>query len=332
MANTEHKITARNYAAQCENGLRRTLDRHAGNDRRVVAAMADRIAGAVHFVMPDGGGLFDDKGKGIAGRELRLPFPLVTIEYHCDNKDAERGLIEMAKRVIIAEELTADEVRARSGRIAPKKDAFAEDENYIFISWAATSPSDGSWVAGPCALAIPRHWDRDVGNPDRTHFESLTGNRDVTKIAGIPVVQLEALAMRYVEHLGTAKEAMQHMVHDVATEASVIIEFCEALSCSNVGMAIAQPGLSESKAARRARDGKIPIYETRVLTVDVGTGKHQRLSGTAGDGFRSSPAQHLRRGHIRRLSSGKNIWVNSCVVGASEHGVINKTYAVRRAS
>lgn len=38
--------------------------------------------------------------------------------------------------------------------------------------------------------------------------------------------------------------------------------------------------------------------------------------------------QHLRREHIRRLSSG-NIWVNACVVGDPSKGKINKSYEVR---
>lgn len=35
---------------------------------------------------------------------------------------------------------------------------------------------------------------------------------------------------------------------------------------------------------------------------------------------------HLRRGHLRRLSSGKNIWVNFCWVGHASQGTVNKHY------
>jgi len=40
--------------------------------------------------------------------------------------------------------------------------------------------------------------------------------------------------------------------------------------------------------------------------------------GMGGKGTHASPRQHLRRGHIRRLRSGKAIWVRECVVNADK--------------
>lgn len=100
-------------------------------------------------------------------------------------------------------------------------------------------------------------------------------------------------------------------------------EFIEAMSCTNV-----EPSTHESaspKNEKRIKQGKLPIYETKILTIKP---RHQPESiGSGIKGTHSSPRQHLRRGHIRRLPSG-NIWVNSCVVGNKENGIISKSYAV----
>lgn len=104
----------------------------------------------------------------------------------------------------------------------------------------------------------------------------------------------------------------------------VLAELCEALSCSNVTHEPIEK-INPAVNARRIRDGKLPLYETRCLIINAGK---QATAGTAQGGTHNSPRQHLRRGHIRRLLSG-NIWVNSCVVAAnSPLGKIDKSYAV----
>ena len=75
---------------------------------------------------------------------------------------------------------------------------------------------------------------------------------------------------------------------------------------------------------KRLKHGKLPIiYETKILTIKPSV----RSSSAEKGGSHTSPRQHLRRGHIRRLDSG-NIWVNSCVVGSAEKGRIDKSYRV----
>lgn len=103
----------------------------------------------------------------------------------------------------------------------------------------------------------------------------------------------------------------------------LVIELIEALTCRNVVMEPLEV-IDEKVNARRIKYGKLPLYETRILTIKTTEIKH-----TTGRQCTShaSPRQHLRRGHIRRLESG-NIWVNSCVVGDANKGVINKQYSV----
>ncbi len=43
----------------------------------------------------------------------------------------------------------------------------------------------------------------------------------------------------------------------------------------------------------------------------------------------ASPRLHDRRGHLRRLASGKNVWVKSCKVGDASKGAIFHDYAIK---
>lgn len=106
-----------------------------------------------------------------------------------------------------------------------------------------------------------------------------------------------------------------------------VLELCEALSCKNVTHDPIER-IDPAVNARRVRAGKLPLFETHQLVIDAGK---PVTDSAQGGGTHASPRQHLRRGHIRRLSSG-NVWVNSCVVGSAENGVIKKNYVVRGAA
>jgi hypothetical protein len=114
--------------------------------------------------------------------------------------------------------------------------------------------------------------------------------------------------------------------NDVLGEVRSTLNLCEALSCSNVKADTLQ---FENKKAniKREKKGKLPIYETKVLTIESPMSSRTGLDGF-GCSDRKSPRQHLRRGHIRRISDNRKIWVNSCVVGTADGGRIDKSYRV----
>lgn len=94
------------------------------------------------------------------------------------------------------------------------------------------------------------------------------------------------------------------------------------LGCSNVATSDIPAPASLNK--KRARAGKLPLFEYKTLVVKLDE-KHN--PGIALGGTHSSPRLHLRRGHVRRLDSGRRVWVQSCVVG-SKHGIIVKDYRI----
>lgn len=76
-------ITARNYAAQAMDELKRKYDIciEDGKEFYGVDTAISVIEKAVHFVVPDNGIILNDRLKGLLGVNLRLPYPVITVEY-----------------------------------------------------------------------------------------------------------------------------------------------------------------------------------------------------------------------------------------------------------
>jgi hypothetical protein len=107
----------------------------------------------------------------------------------------------------------------------------------------------------------------------------------------------------------------------------ILLQFLQVLSCSNIKMeTLAVPAKLNKK---REAKGKQPFFEYKILT--VAADRPQSSNKDHQGGTHASPRQHLRRGHIRRLTDRK-IWINSCVVGSAETGIIKKDYAVKAAA
>lgn len=75
---------------------------------------------------------------------------------------------------------------------------------------------------------------------------------------------------------------------------------------------------------KRIAHGKVPLYSFKTLHIKV---PNERSASTPQGGTHASPRVHLRRGHIRHLVTGKDIWVQPCVVG-SKTGMVEKDYAL----
>ena len=74
---------------------------------------------------------------------------------------------------------------------------------------------------------------------------------------------------------------------------------------------------------RKIAQGKLPSYEWRTVVIEPTKPKSESKGGT-----HASPRLHDRRGHLRRLQNGKNVWVRSCKVGDASKGVIFHDYKI----
>lgn len=319
-------VTALNYAASAVADLKKTMHLYPETDRKIITGLIDQIERSVHFSVPDNGDIFDDGFRGLRGAEVRLPFPEVTVEYHVTREETHPDLIQAPKRLIVASMMRTDDLREKlkAQPLQAKVPADATSEWVIVVSGLCDFCQGRGWFPMPgsyCIMSLG--WDDySKGQPVDTFHEHTGRNPG---ISGFPIILLPSGALHYFKNLGGDIELFwKHLCNDIGAEAAVVMEMCEALSCTNVGITTVQkvaPGVNE----RRLRDGKLSLHEIRALEIITPGQSRDVMYGPGGD--RASPRQHLRRGHIRRLENGKNVWIPSCVVG--RHGRIDKTYSIK---
>lgn len=110
------------------------------------------------------------------------------------------------------------------------------------------------------------------------------------------------------------------------TEAEMILGFMSAWyeSLSQRCSAYVPSVLPTFTNRRKIAQGKVPSYEWRTVVIEPSVPRQQGKGGS-----HASPRQHDRRGHLRRLKSGKNVWVKACKVGDAAKGVVFHDYQIR---
>lgn len=322
------KITARNYASQAEIGLRHWAECVKGEPRMaadsvMVGMLADIVKNAVHFALPDNGALFDDNLRGMRGQEFRLPFPSITAEYFVDDSKHDQNqtnaMTEAPKRLAIASEISVDLLRKIMPGISPR---YFDGKGDVAILIQAACEVKGAWVPVISGWLTPCDWDNTEGSTPIAPL--IAPKKGSPAISGFPLPTCPGFQQMMIEKIGP-EDAFKNMNHDIAGEVAAILELCEALSCTNV-VTENLFSVDKVKNARRMRDGKAPMYETKILKIDMPNAKTS--SGCEAGGERGSPRHHLRRGHIRIIQDQRRIWVNSCAVGNREIGIIDKSYHV----
>ena len=77
---------------------------------------------------------------------------------------------------------------------------------------------------------------------------------------------------------------------------------------------------------RKMQQGKAPTYDWTTVYIEPAKPRSDSKGGT-----HASPRLHDRRGHLRRLPSGKNVWVKACKVGDASKGAIFHDYKIEAA-
>jgi len=228
-----------------------------------------------------------------ASQKFLLPFDGKLLD------DAEFRALDDSVPLRLPHQLIALEFRGLLGSADRPAEArrvvfCSEDDDDIFVWPFAWLPENGTWATKP-TLRLPKVGYLDRTNPKDVHFFAAVVGRSMTPA--------EAAS------------------HDVAT----LLGFCNALACSNV-----RTERSEPKKAGKKIKSALPFDTYNVLTIDV-PGRAVERGGPTGP--HRAPREHLRRGHIRRLSDGRRIWVNATVVAAGRGaGVVKKDYALRLAA
>jgi len=105
-----------------------------------------------------------------------------------------------------------------------------------------------------------------------------------------------------------------------------VSKFLSLLNCKNIGRVETKP--SDDHQRRRRKQGRVPLFSYWTLVLKPTAPAKSKGQGDS----HASPRLHLRRGHIRRLSEDRHVWVQACVVGNKERGIVHKDYAMPRAA
>lgn len=163
---------------------------------------------------------------------------------------------------------------------------------------------------------------KDHNKTDAAWWEPCELSMRLTEQGVAVLYGLDANDRSVIEDLeGSDRDAFQKMMSDTRDR---VLFFMAIMACKNT-VAVKRT-VSEKTNKKRIKKGKLPLYTYHELQVTPG---ETSGSGGKGAGTKQGPRVHLRRGHIRRLPQG-NIWVNACVVGNKEKGIVHKHYKVNK--
>jgi hypothetical protein len=281
---------------------------------------ADRFAQAImkaqHFVLPDGGMLLDDGCRGLEGETLHLPYPVITLAFAFDWSATPDRLL-VVKESTLREATNGFGLHARTRHVDEVSDGhYPMDATGLWLRQAMNA-DDAPEHFGllPVSFFIFDPW------------QTTADNCDLVGIRGCYVFANPAVA-HWVTQPENA-DAWETAQVQSTSSGRAVLEFLEALTCRNVApRPITAP--PSGVGGHHSGDRRKPIFETKILTLDV-PGHATQDAATPGAGHdRASPRAHLRRGHIRRLEGG-NIWINKTIVGIRQAtGWIEKAYDLRK--
>lgn len=296
------------------------------------------------FVLPDGGGLVElGELDGSFFQNLRLPYPITVLEVPFERiaQQEHTGLITQGP---LSEEVS-------SKRIALLLDAkvffscplFAKDplgnEHGIVVISVFYQDAQACWALAAAACIVSDKYAQDIVHHSRAGDQEMVailrehgGLKTNSTVVPLDYVVMQPEVAHVMSLEMGSKNAQIRMGLDVRDEVHLALEFCLMICCSNVR--VEKRGASAALNRKRQKSGKTPFFDHHVLQINPGQETAYYLTENASKkaGLGTSPRMHTRRGHIRRLPTGKTTFVRATLVGSGRNGVVDKTYVVRPAS
>jgi hypothetical protein len=263
------------------------------------AAVRREMDRAQRFFLPAGVDLSVGKRYEDVGDLLRLPFDTVAVMSETDtNEDWGTNRREALHTITLA--VSAEAPDSPAFGYMPADRWPPGHTPWLLLIPLARAPHPAVWVPGGPATAV-------------TKTESG---------GGLALNMVPVLTPFTSDLLRTGLTAAQ-LTNEVRDDLKCVVELCLLLGLQNV-RSILQPA-PKGAAKARARKGKQPLFDYHVLEVDGERWEERAAVELAtGRGVRS----HLRRGHIRRLSESRRVWVRACYVHGAEPGFAAKDYAL----
>ncbi|MBA4091417.1 MAG: hypothetical protein C0494_12625 [Sphingobium sp.] len=316
-----------NYTSKAISGLDNFPCPGSPGVRQGLEYLIEKLTQAEVFLLPDCGELLDraKPRPEIPSAMFKPPFDVVALEYeatHGDWGDSPYTATRSSRRISLAWDFQ-DDLPPLLAAMAPEVSRpgvaiasiiYIDQQNlWMPISGAMFVPYDGGYVPSSGA----------------SEFRAAMIDKGRLSKKQISALQPEAYLLPLLpEAIGAATWKMgvqgmrDNISADLMDEVNAYTDLCHILMCKNV-RAERHPASRALNKARNKRS-KAALKDFHVLTVD-GQGE-----GEGGDfgGLRTGPRSHLRRGHIRRLSSDRVTWVNATMVNG-HGGFVDKQYSVR---
>lgn len=281
-----------------------------------------------HFHLPDMARLIEvDDMPDYMPLLLRPPFPVTVLEYACSEDVEAIGDLtdaKSSKRIVLA--FDSSEGRPPFPVLLHGKEIPARDGVWLVSIFYGDNV--GQWVPPSLLTFIP--YEQEVKSAsamvvvDSVRQKLGLTPKQIERRKGLGVVYVglgpDLLEQIDSEYPGKSLAFVEEEMANAQYEHFAFMQLCLVLGCANVS-AERQPAAAKLNKAR-VRSGKRAFFDYHVLTIP-GT------SGGKGDGASGRTVRtHLRRGHIRRLQSGKIVWVNAALVKGRAKGFVSKSYDV----
>jgi len=344
-------VTALNYTTHAIDDLR-LISAHMRPKQPQTSLMYDKIINllrvSVKFILPNEGD-FIEKDSADTMQKLydlfRLPFPETLFEIPWNVPDThEAGIMagekmsRSTRRIALciqhdssyAAELVGPDVHARNLSEFPAGGA------YIIAVYH--SEPHRTWAISVMGSFVP--YDQDIV-PAKVMKTMKTGQIIAAALENANVrpdkkkSNTGHVAVRFPIHVELCEKQMRlpdvdkfmaSVDYDTRSETACAIEACAVMNCLNINSV----EIKASKVLNKIRQSKnkTPMFDCRILTLAPGNIYTNDAGGT-----HASPISHLRRGHIRRISTNegqKLVFVRSTLVKGRDYveGVQVKTYAV----
>lgn len=298
------KIQALNYFRRASEQIpaihvKELIDHGYEEEADNILSVIERFRNEKKFLLPDRGRILNDNLKGLADI-IRLPYDKVVLEYEgLDTSQIDtitRGLVQpiSLKTIVCAEQIDESTIM-----LNPQIYSFKSDKQY-------TRVVSEFWQSLPFRTYI----SKDLSNLSFDIKERISNDIEIGLIF---------IGNRIKDRI-CPDDFYKDLNKDFIFSA---LELIEALTCINVE----HKQITPRKNSKRSRLSSLQFDEYRILTIK----KSQKIENASVVSFdKRKPREHLRRGHIRKLSSNKNVWVNSTIVCPGSGFKISSDYDCTR--
>ncbi|MGI4879208.1 MAG: hypothetical protein ACRYG4_17170 [Janthinobacterium lividum] len=311
-----------NYSAHAIEDILSRAPKYRQNRMGIDASQLENFASilraAIKYVLPKEGA-YISQGAGLPPGSLpqRLPFPRIALEVPMASiVDTPMDFVS-SRRVIICQEMNLVD----DGKFMSTDENTVNSEGFA-MAVVSYIDSARTWLLQDTAAYV-RYDLPSLGAGLSTYNETFPS---VTKASySFSVIPILPESHKLGVDKYGAEAAQRASLKDLAREVSIAFEFLQVLACRNVTEVEHAP--PEKLNKHRRASGKLLFDVFRTLTVgDVQIGMAASNSSDS-DGFKVR--EHLRCGHIRRLSDHQ-IWIHDTVVAAgSDRGRVTKTYQIK---